>query len=64
MNASKLIFVYQGTGYCLDDFIYVSPTHVSTERVEGGRFKSKKNGGLEASSYVNCLRSLFPRNVK
>ncbi|KAL2556502.1 DNA (cytosine-5)-methyltransferase 1 [Forsythia ovata] len=63
-NASKISFEYQGTEYYLDDFVYVSPTHFSAERVEGGRFKSGRNVGLKAFVICQLLEIIVSEEAK
>ncbi|PIA25051.1 hypothetical protein AQUCO_13000002v1 [Aquilegia coerulea] len=51
LNSSKTGFKYRGIEYSVNDFVYLSPSHFTTN-VEHGTFKSGRNVGLK--SYVVC----------
>lgn len=48
VNPSMVSFVSNGTEYCLDDFIYVSPTHISAE-----------SGGRKVQKWEKCRAESF-----
>ncbi|KAI5671833.1 hypothetical protein M9H77_12197 [Catharanthus roseus] len=52
VNASKTSFVYQGTEYSVEDYIYVNPQQFATRKVGVELFKGGRNVGLKP--YVVC----------
>lgn len=52
VDESLTSFVYGGTKYSVDDYVYVSPSYFSAEEKEAEIFKSGRNVGLKA--YVIC----------
>ncbi|KAA8536618.1 hypothetical protein F0562_029096 [Nyssa sinensis] len=51
-NSSMTGFTYNGTEYCVQDFVYLGPHHFGEDEKEIGTFKSGRNVGLKA--YVVC----------
>ncbi|KAM7528630.1 hypothetical protein LguiB_032040 [Lonicera macranthoides] len=52
LNTSKMNFKYQGSEYCINDFIYVGPDHFTADERDTETFKGGRNVGLRA--YVIC----------
>ncbi|XP_057806538.1 DNA (cytosine-5)-methyltransferase 1B-like [Salvia miltiorrhiza] len=52
LDASLTSFIYQGTKYSINDYIYVSPSYFSSEEMEAEIYKAGRNVGLKA--YVIC----------
>ncbi|GAB4848558.1 DNA (cytosine-5)-methyltransferase 1B [Ancistrocladus abbreviatus] len=52
VNSSKTGFIYKGTEYNIEDFVYVSPHHVAGDEKDSETFKGGRNVGLKP--YVVC----------
>lgn len=62
VNSSKSSFLLEGTDYCLNDYIYVSPFEFE-ERIEQGAFKSGRNVGLKAYVVCQVLEILVKKEI-
>lgn len=47
-TSSNTGFIYKGVEYMVNDFVYVSPLHFTTDKGVQGIFKSGRNVGLKA----------------
>ncbi|CBI27718.3 unnamed protein product, partial [Vitis vinifera] len=64
VNSCKTSFVYKGTEYSVNDFVYVSPQHFAAERAETGTFKAGRNVGLKAYVVCQMLEIVVPKVPK
>lgn len=63
-DMSNSSFVYLGTEYSVDDFVYVSPDHFTAERGGNGTFKAGRNVGLMAYVVCQLLEIVGPKGSK
>ncbi|KAG8364016.1 hypothetical protein BUALT_Bualt19G0082400 [Buddleja alternifolia] len=61
--ASLASFIYRGTKYIIDDYVYVSPYYFSSER-EAEIFKGGRNVGLKAYAICQLLEICGPKQLK
>ncbi|KAF1897087.1 hypothetical protein Lal_00034789 [Lupinus albus] len=63
VNSSKSSFLFNGSGYALHDYIYVSPFDFD-ERIEQGTHKSGRNVGLKAYVVCQVLEIIVKKEIK
>ncbi|XP_022640133.1 DNA (cytosine-5)-methyltransferase 1 isoform X1 [Vigna radiata var. radiata] len=63
INSSKSGFLFKGTEYSLDDFVYVSPFEFE-EKIEQGTHKSGRNVGLKAYDVCQVLEIVVKMEIK
>ncbi|KAL9324266.1 hypothetical protein ACSQ67_009123 [Phaseolus vulgaris] len=63
VNSSKSGFLFKGTEYSLNDYVYVSPFEFE-EKIEQGTHKSGRNVGLKAYVVCQVLEIVVKREIK
>lgn len=63
VNSSKSGFLFNGTEYSLDDYVYVSPFEFE-EKIEQGTHKSGRNVGLKAYVVCQVLEIVVKKEIK
>ncbi|RVW55299.1 DNA (cytosine-5)-methyltransferase 1A [Vitis vinifera] len=64
VNSCKTSFVYKGTEYSIDEFVYVSPQYFAVDRMEIGTFKAGRNVGLKAYVVCQMMGIIVPKAPK
>ncbi|XP_009627548.1 DNA (cytosine-5)-methyltransferase 1B [Nicotiana tomentosiformis] len=64
LDMSNSSFVYLGTEYSIDDFVYIHPDHFAVERGGSGTFKAGRNVGLMAYVVCQLLEIFGPKGSK
>ena len=63
VNSSKSGFLFKGTEYSLNDYVYVSPFEFE-EKIEQGTHKSGRNVGLKAYAVCQVLEIVVKMEIK